>query len=506
MKGGIVALGQRAETIMWDRLFQLSGRSEAPLQLQIRRAMVAAILGGQLDAEAPLPSSRELARYLSVSRNTVVLAYRQLIEEGFLLANERRGYFVNGEALGSQASVRVAPCAAAQTQPCWPERFVVSPSSQRNIWKPDNWHQAAYPFVYGQPDPALFPIGKWRECSRQALGLLEVRNWSSDMIDADDPFLVQQLRTRVLPGRGIWADRDEVLVTVGAQQALFILSDLLASPGKVIGFENPGYPDARNIFSLRGTGLRALAVDEGGLVPDGALKGCDYVYVTPSHQCPTNVTMSMERRHELLRLAQLHDFVLIEDDYDSETRFSGPAIPTLKSLDRWDRVIYVGSLSKTLAPGLRVGYIVGPRELVREARALRRLMVRHPAGNNQRALALFLALGHHDALLRRLTTVLRGRSAALIAALKQHLPELSYTPTSGGSSLWVRAPDWLDTRRMSERASKAGILLEPGDIFFMPDEPPRTFFRLGFSSIPADRIDAGICALAGVIQTCRAED
>jgi len=235
------------------------------------------------------------------------------------------------------------------------------------------------------------------------------------------------------------------------------------------------------------------------VLPDG-IDGCDYAYLTPSHQCPTTVTLPLERRRALLALAAERDAVLIEDDYESEVSYADRPTPALKSLDTMQRVIYVGSLSKTLAPGLRLGYIVGPAELIREARALRRLMLRHPPANNQRAAALFLSLGHHEALVRRLTHVLKDRSLALRRSLDRHLPNLEKSNSIGGSSYWLKGPESLDAVVLAEGARRRGVLIEPGGVFFMAEAPPRNFFRLGFSSIPAERIDAGIAELAALVR------
>ncbi|MEZ5590241.1 MAG: PLP-dependent aminotransferase family protein [Gammaproteobacteria bacterium] len=167
--------------------------------------------------------------------------------------------------------------------------------------------------------------------------------------------MIEQLHTRLLPRRGVWAEPEEILVTVGAQHALYLLASLLLS-GKTIGMEEPGYPDARNIFELHAAQIVPLPVDAQGLQMGAALDACDYVYVTPSHQSPTTVTLSLERRQALLERARQRGFVIIEDDYESETNYAGQPIPALKSLDNEGRVIYVGSLSKTLAPGLRQLY------------------------------------------------------------------------------------------------------------------------------------------------------
>tara|TARA_R110001583_G_scaffold84108_1_gene221516 strand:- start:1611 stop:2252 length:642 start_codon:yes stop_codon:yes gene_type:complete len=210
--------------------------------------------------------------------------------------------------------------------------------------------------------------------------------------------------------------------------------------------------------------------------------------------------MPIERRYELLQKANEHDFVIIEDDYESETNFKSNPIPALKSLDKNDRVLYVGSLSKTLAPGLRLGYLVGPAEFIREARALRRLMVRHPAANNQRSVALFLERGYHDALIMTIMRAYEERWQAMGAALSEYMPESFVKPGFGGSCYWVKGPDGLDARLLRKEAADRGILIEPGDIHFQSDPPPLNYFRLGYSSITAERIGPGIKALAELIE------
>jgi len=495
---------------MWGQLFGQHAHSGLSLQGKIRQMLVSAILDEQLPQGVPLPSSRELSAQLRVARNTVVLAYQQLVDEGYLIARERSGYFVNPEILGARvsgvASLRGAPGPGmhASSRPDWGRRFVFRPTQQRNIVKRANWRDYPYPFLYGQYDPALFPTADWRECCLKALSVLDIHEWAQDMILRDDESLVQQIRTRVLPRRGVWAGTDEIVVTVGAQQALYLLADLLVSPDTPVGIEDPGYPDARNIFGRHTAHLQPLPIDAEGLVLSDALRACDYVYVTPGHQCPTTVTMPLARRQALLQLADESDFVLIEDDYESESRFEGDPTPTLKSLDRNNRVIYVGSLSKSLAPGLRIGYIVGPAELIAELRGVRRLMLRHPSAYIQRAFSLFLSLGHYDAHLRRLSAAHRERAEAVLAALSAHMPGFRAVPIAGGASCWVEGPAWLDADALARLAELQGVLIEPGSVFFMAEPAPRKSFRLGYSSIPLERIDAGIRVLAGVARELHA--
>ncbi|WP_440997878.1 MocR-like pyridoxine biosynthesis transcription factor PdxR [Arhodomonas sp. SL1] len=489
-----------SDRVMWARLFELDANSGVSLQQQIRETLVGAILDGKVPVNSPLPSSRELARQLGVARNTVMLAYQHLVDEGYLRARERSGFYLNPE-MHERRLAPGQPTTDASVGGCidWEARLSLQPSRQRNIVKPIDWERYPYPFIYGQMDPSMFPLNDWRECYRQALSVQGVHELVRDRLDTDDTLLVEQIRTRILPKRGVWPAPDEILVTLGAQNALYLLATLLVSRETRVGIEDPGYPDARNILRIMTDHVEPLPLDDQGLVIGGHLERCDYIFVTPSHQSPTTVTLPAGRRKDLLERASAGNFVVIEDDYESEINFLGSPTPALKSYDRQGRVLYVGSLSKTLDPGLRLGYLVGPPELIREARALRRLMLRHPPTNNQHAAAQFLALGHHDALAQRLGHIYHERWQAMGEALSKHLPDSFRTPTFGGTSYWVRGPEELDARKLAERAAEYGILFEPGDVNFLSERPPLHYFRLGFSSIPVERIEPGIERLAALV-------
>ena len=485
--------------MMWGRLFKLSTERKVSYQRQLREMIVSAILDDKLPLEIALPSSRELAKHLGIARNTVVLAYQQLIDEGYLESRERSGYYIDKTMLNGRVKINPALNHAEKNEPDWDSHIKFRPSQQRNIVKPIDWKKYQYPFLFGQLDPALFPISDWRDCCRQALSVSDILDVTPDRIDTDDPLLIEQIQARILPRRGVWASRDEILITMGAQQALYILADLLINKDSRIGIENPGYADARNIFSLKSPKVVPLSVDECGVIPGKKVNSCEFVYLTPSHQSPTTVTMPIERREQLLKDADKHDFLIIEDDYESEINFVSEPTPALKSLDNDNRVIYVGSLSKTLAPGLRIGYMVASRTLIEEARALRRLMVRHPPANNQRLVALFLSMGHHDSLIHRLSQTYHERWKVMGDALNRYLPESSRIPSFGGTSYWVKGPEQLDTRELKNKAREAGILIESGDICFMQPDPPQNYFRLGYSSIAAKKIEPGIKKLADLI-------
>ena len=321
--------------------------------------------------------------------------------------------------------------------------------------------------------------------------------WTDDLYNADDPMLLEQIQQRILTRRGVMAKPEEILVTMGAQNALFLLCNLLVKEDTAVALEDPSYTDLRNMFELHSNDVRAVGIDNQGIRVD-QLGDAKIVFTTPSHQFPTNITMSMERRIELLEWADANDAIVIEDDYEYETNYRGEPTPALKSLCQSGRVVHVGSLSKSIMPGLRMGFMVAPAELIAELRALRRLVLRHPPGNNQRVVALFLALGGHDALINRLHRAYHKRWEAMALALDTHFPGWAEAPVFGGTSFWCRGPEGFDAGAFSEAALKRGVVLERGDVFFTDREAHKNYFKLGFSSISEDKVDAGITILAEV--------
>ena len=486
-------MSQRNDTAIWSGLFRISAESGQTLQAQIRQAIVAAILDRQIAASMPLPSCRILAEKLGVARGTVVLAFQQLVDQGFLIARERRGHFVNPDVLATPAKPQKAPEQSNEID--WKARRRIAASDMPPPNKHETWIKSSYPFVYGQFDPGLFPTAEWRECNRMALAVLEIRNWASDMVDRDDPLLIEQIQARLLPRRGIFANPDEIIVTLGAQNALYMLATLLMGKGSKVAMEDPGYPDARSIFQLSGAETVPVPVDQSGIVTDRIPTDAGFVFATPSHHCPTMVPLSEARRQDLLDRADRYNQIIIEDGYDSQLMDDAPQ-QALKSSDRSGRVIYVGSMSKTLAPGLRLGYIVASAGLIAELRALRRFMLRHPPANNQRAVALFLSLGHHEALVRRLSTAFEERRKRLRQAVAAFLPEWRSKHPGAGTSLWLEAPQGVNAFDLAAAAASRSVIIEPGNRYFGFDEQPSRFVRLGISSIALQHIEPGIRELA----------
>lgn len=491
-----------------DHYFHLDFERSRGLQEQLREALVDAILHGAFPPDEPLPSCRELSRQLSVARNTVALVYESLLEKGFLQSRPRSGYYLHPDyreaaavpLLGSALGLGKGETEGAARSPSWGERIRQSAGPRQGILRPSNWRQYQYPFAYGQADPSLFPAAAWRRAARETLQSKQHRDfWIGDAADQDDPELITQLRTRVLPKRGIQAAPGEILVTQGSQNALYLLARLLMGPGVRVGLENPGFRDAWNVFAMQNADISLHEVDADGLCIDEGLADCSYVYVTPSHQVPTGVTLSAERRALLWRQIHQHDQVLIEDDYDADLDLSSHPPPALKAADRHGRVIYLSSFSKSLGPGLRLGYLVADEELVRELRALRRLMLRHAPLHAQRLLARFLAEGDYDAHLRRYRAAHARKHDALRHAIEQHLGGCSYASGSGASAFWLEAPEGVGAQKLAWAASRRSVLIEPGQPHFFDTAPPDRHFRLGFSAIAAERIAPGIEVLADVM-------
>jgi GntR family transcriptional regulator / MocR family aminotransferase len=473
--------------------FFLPEGGSGTLQQRIRQMVAEGILAGRFRAGDRMPSSRGLADHLGVSRITVTLAYTELVSSDYLTARGRSGYFVS-EGVPVQPAFRPVPRAIGTVD--WETRAGRRFSGMERVARPEDWRAYPYPFIYGQADPTLFDHQNWRLCALQALGRREFETLTADRYERDDPMLIEYLLRNILPRRGIDARPDEVLVTMGAQNALWLAAQVLLRPGGHAVVENPGYPGFRAMVAQAGARVTPVAVDEGGLPVEALPADVDVVFTTASHQSPTNATMPMARRQALLKAAEERDFLVIEDDYEFEMSFLKPVSPSLKSLDSGGRVVHAGSFSKSLFPGLRLGWLVGPAPFIREARALRAQVLRHPPGHVQRTAAYFLSLGHYDALVNRMKAAFRKRRQAMEEAISQHDLMVAGQGGFGGSSFWMEARGEVDTEVLALRLRGEGVLIEPGRVFFEPGTERRNFYRLAYSSIPVAKIPEGIALVA----------
>jgi GntR family transcriptional regulator / MocR family aminotransferase len=475
--------------------FYLAPDAPGTLQQRIRSMVTDGVLAGRFGPGQKMPSSRGLAAHLGISRITVTLAYGDLVASDYLTARGRSGYFVSDTA--PRAAVFPAGPArqdAVDFAGLTGRRF----STLSRVDRPQDWEAYPYPFIYGQADPALFDHQNWRQCALRALGKRDFAALTSDYYERDDPLLIEQVLRTILPRRGIAAREDEVLLTLGAQNALWIAATVLLGPGRRAVVENPGYPGWRGILAVTGAEVVPVDVDAEGLPPD-RVSGADVVFTTSSHQCPTNATMPVERRAALLDAAARQGFVIVEDDYEFEMSFLKPVAPALKSLDRDGRVIYAGSFSKSMFPGLRLGYLVGPASFIAEARGLRAMVLRHPPGHVQRTVAYFLAMGHYDALINRMRSAYRRRRQGMAEAIAAEGLQVAGQGGFGGSSFWMRAPEGVDTEELALRLRAEGVLIEPGRAFFA-GQGPQNFYRLAYSSIGLPRISEGIARIGRMLR------
>ena len=476
--------------------FFLQPEAQGTLQQQIQQMIAEGILSGRFQKGEKLPSTRKLAVHLGVSRITVTIAYTELLANDYLISKGRSGYYVSPNA-PSPPAFAVTP--EGQDAVDWNRAIGQKFSGGASLTKPQDWARFRYPFIYGQADPTLFDHANWRLCALQALGQRDFSSLTTDYFDQDDPQLVQFIARHTLPRRGITARPAQILITLGAQNALWLTTQVLLTQRRRAALEDPCYPALRDILSQSRCHVTPVRVDQDGLPPGAVPPDTDVIFTTPSHQCPTNATMPMDRRRELLDRAREMDALIVEDDYEFEMSFLKSPSPALKSLDRDGRVIYVGSFSKSLFPGLRLGYLVGSEPFIREARALRASVLRHPPGHIQRTAAYFLSLGHYDALIRRMGAALQSRRKVMEEGIARHGLQIAGRGYHGGSSFWMRAPDHVNTETLARRLQAREVLIEAGHPFFAGSHKPSNYYRLAYSSIPASRIGEGLDTLAGEI-------
>ncbi|RZQ59514.1 PLP-dependent aminotransferase family protein [Amycolatopsis suaedae] len=458
--------------------FHISLDGHTDLAARIYRQLRDGILDGRLRPGERLPPTRELARELAVSRNTVAVAYERLTAEGFLTGHVGRGTFVSAAPV-PPGTTRAAP-AGTGLRPVARWRSLPSPA--------DGQAAPEFDFRVGVPDPALFPLRTWRRLVGQALrpSLLPPSGYA-------DPAGLAELRVAVArhigAARSVRTSGEDVLMTQGAQQALDLIGRVLVEPGTRVAVEDPGYPPATRLFASHGARITKVPVDAEGLDVDALPRGIRLVYTTPSHQFPLGMPMSLARRTALLAWAERNDAVIIEDDYDSEYRFSDRPLEPLQSLDRHGRVLYVGSFSKTLLPALRMGFLVAPASLHPALRQARQLLDWHGDLVTQSALASFIDEGLLARHVRRTTREYAVRRDHILASLRDQ-PMLRTVPSSAGLHVCALLSEG-DGGAVVEAAARAGVAVENLTAY----GGTREGLAIGFGTVSAERIGEGLTRL-----------
>jgi len=460
----------------------LDRKKRASLQTQLAVSLKELVQAGVLRAGEAVPSSRELARDLHVSRNTVMQAYDRLIGEGYLEPSARRGLFVS-ESLANR-SVQRSAAAAPKSR--------VQRSSERA--------GAPAPFRPCQPDVRLFPLALWNRMRTRALksngtNLLHYQSQFSFGL----PVLRRALAAYLRESRGVQCDWRRIAITAGSQQALYLLAHLLLKPGSVVSMEDPGYLGARFAWQRAGALLHPAPIDaEGMRLPGGKRFSADLVYTTPSRQFPTGSCLSLPRRFALVELAARAKAWIVEDDYDSEFRYSRPPLPSLQSLDNSGRVIYLGSMSKVLFPSLRIGYVVLPESLVDGFASLRAVMDDHGPSIDQATLAEFIDCGAFYSHIRRSRREYGERLHALLECASQLAVPLSFPHSDGGMNLAGFLPPAADDRECSERLMAVHLESPPLSHYSMGRTRPGLVF--GFAAFGQQSIRESMKRVALALQ------
>jgi GntR family transcriptional regulator / MocR family aminotransferase len=471
-----------------DLALNLSG--DGPRGRRLVGALREAILSGRLVSGTRLPSSRLLAAQLRIARGTVVAAYEELVSEGYCEARVGAGTFV---AITPPPRPLPRPSQPVRLS-AWAHRLPVSPN-------PDQQPGIRFDFRSGLSQEA-FPDAALARALRRAAERLTASPGAGD--PAGSLRLRRALVHHLGRTRGLRADPEQVIVVSGSQQGIDLATRLLLDPGDRACIEEPGYPRARAVFGALGARLIPAPVDGDGLIVE-SLPSSDVrmLYVTPSHQYPTGAVLTPERRLALLDWAERNDVWLLEDDYDSEFRYAGPPLPCLQGLDRGDRCLYLGSVSKLLHPALRLGYIIVPPALVPAAVEAKRTLDQATTPLVQEALADMFESGEVERHLRRALRFYRRRRAHLLAALAGGLgPGVRIWPVTGGLHLYVEAPD-LPGPLVIEHARRRGVALTDATDCLLR-ESGGTHLILWFSRIPVERLAAGIAALRDALAAARA--
>ncbi|WP_322513866.1 PLP-dependent aminotransferase family protein [Rhodopseudomonas palustris] len=484
------------DRLMWKELLGRSAKEGVHLQAQLRNAFVDAIVDGNLPAGRRVPSSRELASLAGVSRTTATLVLEKLAADSFLEARPRNGFYVSSALKRRQ--VTFGRSVDNADRPDWAARLVHAEVGYPWQERPLGWERCKYRFVYGEVNPQTFPFTDWRDASRSALTSPAIQHWGQDSGGEESQPLIEQIINKILPRRGIAAAADQVMLTLGTQHGLYLIAQTLLGPGLKVGVEEPGYMDARFIFLRSGADLISIPIDAFGMTIDKRSTDCNYLYCTPSHQAPTGVTMSTERRLSLLTQAVVQDQIIIEDDYEPELKYDGAAAASLKAMDRSGRVIYLSSLSKLVCPGLRIGYLVGPETLIAELKSLRRLMLRQLPGNNLASAAQFIRQGHYDRLMTEMRKSLEAKAKLIVDTLRKELPIAEYAAPTGGSAIWMRIPGCRSPSKLRAACFDAGVLIDPVEPYFAV-APKETWVRLNFASIPKELVEAGTVVFARTV-------
>jgi GntR family transcriptional regulator/MocR family aminotransferase len=496
-------VAKRSRTIALP-LLDLDSQRSAPLHRQLYDDLRSAILSGRIASGAPLPSQRLLAKANGISRNTVSLAYEQLLSEGYLIAQVGSGTCVSLDLPDERTHARLASTRGDRPTRCTlrlPERSerlrLLATSPQPEV----DGHGVPTAFPLGLPAVDSFPFTLW--------GRLQSRCWREthrSLFGYQDPLGLPALRSAACDylrvARGVRCEPEQVIIVSGSQQAIFLAAQSLLEPGDGVWIEDPGYRGARGALLAAGASLVPVPVDEEGMVIRQGVaeaRRAKLAFLTPACQFPLGVTLSLSRRMELLDWADRTNAWVLEDDYDSEYRYSGRPLATLQGLAP-DRVILIGSFSKVLFPSLRLGYLVIPPQLLEVFRAARQFIYGPPPALNQAVVATFIREGHFERHLRRTRLLYKSRQTDLIEACRKHLAgTLEVQHAQAGMHLLGWLPKRMEDSAVSAAAADVGVQVLPLSAYSIRHRQEPALL-LGYTSTNRPLMDRAVRQLAKVFR------
>lgn len=496
------------------RCVELDSSASTPLHRQLYRDLRQAILSSQLLPDMQLPSTRTLAEVLGVSRNTVLNAFEQLKAEGYLDSHVGSGTYVAQELPDDLLRVRGQSHLGPTAQRRSFQPLDESQLSERGQFLTDlqlssfQAHEQARAFRPGLPALDAFPIETWSQLTSRRWRSLPASTLGYRQPTGYPP-LRNTIATYLQESRGVHCSPEQVIIVSGTQQAITLTAHVLLDPGERAWIEDPGYPRATGAFRWAGAHTVPIPLDEEGLDLDAGRARSDtarLAYVTPSHQYPLGMTMSLPRRLELLDWAERSDAWILEDDYDSEYRYEGRPIAALQGLDDAGRVIYVGSFSKVLFPALRLGYLVVPEPLVEPFSGAKSFVDRCPPLAPQMVVTDFIEEGHFERHLRRMRTLYADRQSILIEALNDRLGDrLDVSSDEAGLHLTAFLDDALDGDAVSQAVHARDIVAPPLS-FYSARSLDREGLVLGYAALNGDTIREGVDRLGDAIEAAETTD
>jgi GntR family transcriptional regulator/MocR family aminotransferase len=469
----------------------IQGRKK--LSEQLYEQLKSAIEHGRLAPGSQLPPSRLLAQQLKISRKTVSDTYTQLTYENYVTGIVGKGTFVSASSCKPAQLLIAAPLASANIIARW-ERIPAPPSDHSLVGTPD------INFVGGATHIGKFPQDEWRRCVNYALRRIQTTAGSYNRPEGIAP-LRHAIAQYIAFSRGVSCSFSDIVVCNGTQQALDLIARVVLDPGTVVAVEDPGYPPARRLFASHGAKVIGVPVDDEGLRVDLIPDGTQLIYVTPAHQFPLGMPMSMARRRALLERARELGALIIEDDYDSEFRYEGRPTDSLKTMDEYGLVAFVGTFSKTMLPELRIGYAVLPPSIIGAVIKAKLISDWHTSTIPQWALTRFIADGGLSKHVRRCHAIYANRRQRILDRLKNDLSAwLEVIPTTAGLHIAARFKTGVDVDYLIARAFEFGIGLYSIERYYY-HAAPQSGLLLGFGAIETVDIDPAFDRLRELLQT-----